>query len=374
MATFKELMSAIISKLNCKVASVNGTTPDENGNVEVQSGVQSDWHMNNETSPAFVKNRPFYTGEPSFTEIIPEQTYTMSPFTGSFTMYEDGSGTYPYSLEVGKEYTVVYNGTTYELTSNTLQGIAYVGDVSPLTTGGEPSVPFAICAGNGIMQIVDYTGNTEVTFKISCDNTEIKKIDTKYIPWNDALGLYPPVLINKSVEDFTNEEKQKYYDLFTKGSLLLARPEGLSTWHVVTSMFYSGTVGLQMTLLDSTGTLYTYNSDGWKTNDITKIGITFTVDDVLSSKTAWQLLDKTFDSVSSGKAYKAYIGWNDSTEKACIRKESKGPVGFEHVPESNDILCSGDKEIVLSSSTADSTKKFKITVDDNGTISATEIT
>lgn len=32
------------------------------------------------------------------------------------------------------------------------------------------------------------------------------------------------------------------------------------------------------------------------------------------------------------------------------------------------------KELVLSSSTPDSTKKFKITVVDNGTISATEIT
>jgi hypothetical protein len=33
-----------------------------------------------------------------------------------------------------------------------------------------------------------------------------------------------------------------------------------------------------------------------------------------------------------------------------------------------------EKELVLASSTADSTKKFKITVVDNGTISATEIT
>lgn len=370
MATFKELMSAIISKLNCKVASVNGTTPDENGNVEVQSGVQSDWNENDETSPAFVKNRPFYTGEAVLTEIIPEQTYTLSS-SGSITMYVDQSGTYPYSLEVGKEYTVVYNGTTYELTSNTLQGIAYVGDVSPLTTGGEPSVPFAICAGNGILQIIDYTGNTEVTFKISCDNTEIKQIDTKYIPWNDAVGLYPPVLINKSVEDLTDEEKQKYYDLFNKGSLLLARPVSQSTWVIVVSMFYSRTVGLDMALLDSTGTLYTYSSSGWNTNDITKFGITSTVNDVLKSKTTWRLLDKTFDSVSSGKAYKAYIGWNDSTEKASIRKESKGPSGVGTVPAYSDILCSGDKEIVLSSSTADSTKKFKITVDDSGIITST---
>lgn len=38
-----------------------------------------------------------------------------------------------------------------------------------------------------------------------------------------------------------------------------------------------------------------------------------------------------------------------------------------------DNYNSAPKEIVLSSSTAESTKKFKITVVDNGTISATEI-
>ena len=41
---------------------------------------------------------------------------------------------------------------------------------------------------------------------------------------------------------------------------------------------------------------------------------------------------------------------------------------------SRKVVLEGDNEIVLSSSTADSTKKFKITVDDSGAISATEIT
>ena len=34
----------------------------------------------------------------------------------------------------------------------------------------------------------------------------------------------------------------------------------------------------------------------------------------------------------------------------------------------------GDKAIILTSSSAGSTKKFKITVDDAGTLSATEVT
>ena len=42
--------------------------------------------------------------------------------------------------------------------------------------------------------------------------------------------------------------------------------------------------------------------------------------------------------------------------------------------EATKIFQDGDKEFVLCSSTANSTKKFKITVDDTGTLSATEIT
>lgn len=38
------------------------------------------------------------------------------------------------------------------------------------------------------------------------------------------------------------------------------------------------------------------------------------------------------------------------------------------------VMANGDKELIIQSSTTDSTKKFKITVDDSGTISATEIT
>ena len=40
---------------------------------------------------------------------------------------------------------------------------------------------------------------------------------------------------------------------------------------------------------------------------------------------------------------------------------------------SQTVMANGDKEIILASSTAGSTKKFKITVDDSGTLSATEV-
>lgn len=41
---------------------------------------------------------------------------------------------------------------------------------------------------------------------------------------------------------------------------------------------------------------------------------------------------------------------------------------------SQTVMANGDKEIILASYTANSTKKFKITVDDSGTLTATEVT
>ena len=53
--------------------------------------------------------------------------------------------------------------------------------------------------------------------------------------------------------------------------------------------------------------------------------------------------------------------------------KSGKPTSWEAVDMPNAIA-NGGKEIILTSSTADSTKKFKITVDDSGTITATETT
>ncbi len=53
--------------------------------------------------------------------------------------------------------------------------------------------------------------------------------------------------------------------------------------------------------------------------------------------------------------------------------KSGKPTSWEAVDMPNAIA-NGGKELILTSSTADSTKKFKITVDDSGTLTATETT
>ena len=327
-----------------------------------------DWDQNDSTASDYIKNRPFYTGETVQTEVIPEQTYTLTS-AGSLTMYEDQSGTYPYSLEDGKNYIVVYNGTTYELTSSNSEGISYVGDMGPLE-GVEATVPFVIAAGNGALHIYDYNGNTEVTFKIVFSESVINKIDTKYIPWSDAVGLKPPVFIRKSLSYFTDDEKQKYYDSFLSGSLIIY--DVSDTHGIVVSMLYSKVSGFNVIVLNHIGMLNIYSGGKWEYSDITKSGIGTAIRDELKNTKSWGLFGVPVSSVSNGDIFRASIAWNSKTNKPCINKDIKGSSYIEI--KISDIFCSEDKEIVLSSSTTNSTKKFKITVDDTGTISATEVT
>lgn len=63
----------------------------------------------------------------------------------------------------------------------------------------------------------------------------------------------------------------------------------------------------------------------------------------------------------------------DSLKKLCKRitgKEVKGDTVCEVL---DDMFTDTPKKIVLASSTPDSTKKFEITVTDDGTVTATEV-
>ena len=82
----------------------------------------------------------------------------------------------------------------------------------------------------------------------------------------------------------------------------------------------------------------------------------------------------------------AHIVGNGTSASACSNAHTldwNGVPWFKGRPQfggtamdngSQTVMANGDKEIILTSSTANSTKKFKITVDDSGALTATEIT
>lgn len=320
-----------------------------------------DWNQNDSAARDYIKNRPFYTGEMVQTEVIPEQTYTMSSY-GSFTMYADQSGTYPYSLEDGKNYTVVYNGTTYELTSSNTSGIPYVGDIGPLQ-GIEATVPFAIVAGNGLLQIADYNGNTEVTFKIIGNRADIIQIDLKYIPElprymskQNPVG-YGSFSLNRKA-DTTVGEKSHTEGNETTASAAYSHAEGNET---TASGYSSHAEGLSTTA--SGNYSHTEGSHTTASVDCSHAEGYYT----MASGENSHVQGRYNINDSDGKyAHIVGNGKSNTARSNAHTLDWEGNAWFSGTVEGTAMI--------VKSSTPSSTKKFKITVDDTGAISATEVT
>ena len=112
-----------------------------------------------------------------------------------------------------------------------------------------------------------------------------------------------------------------------------------------------------MSVVDSTGNLY-------------KLGINENSEE---NKFYWTPI------VSYGSFYFQYDKTGSSDSEAYKRLEIFDGLTFTTKNANEDavnkkVVLEGDKEIILSSATSGSLKKFKITVDDSGTISATEVT
>ena len=348
-----------------------------------------DWNQNDSAARDYIKNRPFYTGEMVQAEVIPEQTYTMSSY-GSFTMYADQSGTYPYSLEDGKNYIVVYNGTTYELTSSNSDGIPYVGDTGPLR-GEEATVPFVIMAGNGMLQMMDYNGNREVTFKIICYREDVIQIDQKYIPeLTKYMSKVNPVCngsfsLNRKA-DTTVGEKSHTEGNETTASAAYSHAEGAGTTASNTGSHAEGsgtTASGNYSHAEGTGTTASGSYSHAEGADTTASG-SYSHAEGEGATASWYCAHaEGFYTIASGgySHVQGKYNINDSDRKYAHIVGN----GTSDTARSNahtldwegNAWYAGTVEgtaMIVKSSTPDSTKKFKITVDDTGTISATEVT
>ena len=143
--------------------------------------VQSDWNQNDETAVDYVKNRPFYTGNPVETVLVEESTLTFR---------EVGNGKYAtefppiFLATAGKTYTVYWDSTSYECTCVDIgYGYPVLGNLSIAFDGSDTGEPFVILMSNEY--IVIYTSDTSAshTFSISKVAPEVVKVDTKYLPF-----------------------------------------------------------------------------------------------------------------------------------------------------------------------------------------------
>ena len=140
-----------------------------------QSGVQPDWNQNDETQPDYVKNRPFYTGNPVETVLVEESTVT---FKGGFSNLKS-----TFEATAGETYKVSWDGTVYECTCVDFNGGLCMGNQSIVGGGSDTGEPFFMMVINGVgmdMGTTDTDGSH--TFSISGLAPEVVKVDEKYLP------------------------------------------------------------------------------------------------------------------------------------------------------------------------------------------------
>ena len=337
---------------------------------EDQSGgeqVNPDWNQNDETAPDFVKNRPFYTGDPVFKELIPEQTVAFE-ISGSA-----GEALSPVNVDLveGQTYQVVFDGQQYNCVCKAVSGVIYIGNGAALEQpdAGEPFI-YANAEGNYLW--LAFSGETEHTLSVTCKKAEIVQIPEKYLPESAFTNAEWEKISNKIVD-----YKQQSLSLSVSGESIRIFPGSTYSKNQINDnlTFEDGInyeINGSVIFYDSYGTATTLNVNGVYTCSRGNI-------ELGSCYNARYEKDITVSLYSSdNEIYTGKLATSSSITGAAFTFDINITVTGEakQLPD----ICIGENiqrvgdDIILSSSTSDSTKKFKITVDDTGTLSATEIT
>ena len=312
-------------------------------------GVQPDWNQNDETATDYIKNRPFYTGDPVETVFVEESTVSFSESGGMYSAQIQSN----FEATVGQTYKVTWDGAVYECVCIDYSGATVIGNLSIMGAGSDTGEPFLMRVDNGkAIQIFTADTSASHTFSISVSIAEVIQIPDKYIP-----DTFRDVVIAGNPLNWSEDDWAKYYGLFQSRKLLMINGiSGFNSKDYVLSMFYASTGVYNMSAVSSTGDLY-------------ELGIN---QDSEKNKFYWAPI------VYGGAFYFSYMQTGSSASKAYKRLQVSDGLKFTTKNANEDevrqkVVLEGDKEIILSSSTSGSTKKFKITVDDSGTLKATEI-
>ena len=143
--------------------------------------VQPDWNQNDETAADFVKNRPFYTGDPVETVLVEERTESFVEDSGLYV------AEFPSTFEatVGETYKISWDSTVYECTCVDMGDVYVIGNLSIAGAGSDTGEPFLmVVRGGGTIAMETADTSASHTFSISGMAEPVVKIDKKYLPDN----------------------------------------------------------------------------------------------------------------------------------------------------------------------------------------------
>ena len=372
------------------------------GNTGSQSVVQPDWNQNDDTQPDYVKNRPFYMGDPVETVLVEESTVSFAAANGAYRGQLEST----FSATVGETYKVYWDGIAYECTCVDFSGSTIIGNLSIAGVGSDTGEPFLVIVYNG-KKIEIGTADTSAshTFSISIVSSVVK-IDGKYLP--DTVATKSDVEVAhttaNAAQNTANASATKKDPVFS-GSFSQNRKTGTeigSNSHAeglqcIASGTNSHAEGFQCIASginshaegqECTAKGYSSHAEVYKciaSGDHSHAeGVSCTAQGKIQHvQGKYNIASGTSNSiVDSDYAHIVGNGTSDSERSNAHTLTWSGVPWYQGRPQfggtamdngAQAVMANGDKEIILASSTADSTKKFKITVDDSGNLTATEV-
>ena len=305
------------------------------------------------------------------TTLMEEQELAFTPGEegGASTCYPAN----PFEIVEGKTYVVNWDGTDYECVCVVYyKTILSLGNKSINGAGDDTGEPF-LYLSSGVFATHETAASHTISVKRI--NEIVTPIDEKYLPesafadadWDFVSNR--PFFNNQLNANITVENITK-----TLGTGDAYVSLGVPVPNFNEGLYYK--VEGEITFLNnSANTSYTLQINGYYKADLqAQISLGTVHDASIGNNLKVSLYGNNSLTTYAGKLavyliYNSPVSYTISTNFTIISEVKQ--LSEDYIP--NTIQRVGD-DIILSSSTADSTKKFKITVDDSGTISATEVT
>ena len=309
------------------------------------SNVQPDWNQNDNTQPDYIKNRPFYTDTVE-TVFVEESTVTFAENNGLYI------AEFPSTFEatVGETYKVYWDGTVYECTCVVLNRFIAIGNLSIVGEGSDTGEPFVMQVSNG-GGILIATADTSASHTFSIVGHKVVKMDAKYLPENLDLAT------KSEVKD-------------VKSTALSAKSTALSA---KTTADTAKTTADGCVKINNAGSFEIYLNDNSYFHGSDTSGNSYYA---FRQKSVTDTPIVLSIGASGGSDFSISV-----TPSTSPTVKIKPPVYLNKLADIEIASYSGIRPqitglggITMYSSTAGSTKKFKITVDDSGALTATEVT
>ena len=169
--------------------SPENTNPSVLDSMLKSNKVQPDWKQNDPTAGDYIKNRPFYE-EVTEVVMLPETSFECVAGTRQIII----SNSFPYTFEVGQDYTVTFDGETDTHTAITAHGSGTLTNTSSNDVSAGNGWGVQVLNGQCVFLTADPSLVGAHTISISGKTLVVRKIDSKYIPNEPETSSAPSVV------------------------------------------------------------------------------------------------------------------------------------------------------------------------------------